>query len=80
MLRQERSEAVEELYRKALSIAQKQEARLWELRRGEPCSAAPRPGPAGRSPRSSRAGLWLFYDGFDTPNLKESKALLEGLT
>ena len=32
MLRQGYSEAAEELYRKALSIAQEQEAKLWELR------------------------------------------------
>jgi predicted ATPase len=32
LLRQGRTEAAEELYRKALSIAQEQEAKLWELR------------------------------------------------
>src|SRR5436189_4489469 len=32
LLRQGYSEAAEELYRKALSIAQEQEAKLWELR------------------------------------------------
>jgi hypothetical protein len=32
LLRQGHSEAAEELYRKALSIAEEQEAKLWELR------------------------------------------------
>jgi predicted ATPase len=32
VLRQGYSESVEELYRKALSIAEEQEAKLWELR------------------------------------------------
>jgi predicted ATPase len=32
LLRQGHSEAADELYRKALSIAREQEAKLWELR------------------------------------------------
>jgi predicted ATPase len=44
LLRQGHPEAAEELYRKALSIAEEQGAKLWELRalRASPGSAAPR--------------------------------------
>ena len=62
LLRQGHSEAAEELYRKALSIAEEQEAKLWELRAAvEPRPAPPRPGPPRRSPRPSRAGLRLVH-------------------
>jgi predicted negative regulator of RcsB-dependent stress response len=41
LLRQGNSQAAEELYREALSIAEEQEAELWELRRHEPRRAPP---------------------------------------
>ena len=80
LLRQGHSEAAEELYWKALSIAQEQEAKLWELRaavslarlhhdqdrRAEACDLL------------ARAYAW-FTEGFGTPDLKEAKALLDEL-
>ena len=80
LLRQGHPEVAEELYRKALSIAEKQEAKLWELRaaaslarlrcdqgrRGEACDLlAPVYG-------------W-FTEGFETLDLQEAQALLEAL-
>jgi predicted ATPase len=81
LLRQGHSEAAEELYRKALSIAQEQQAKLWELRavvslvrlrcdQGRPAEA-----------RDLLAPIYgWFTEGFDTPDLKEAKALLGPLT
>jgi predicted ATPase len=80
LLRQGNSEAAEELYRKALSIAVEQEAKLWELRaamslarlrRGQGCHA---------EARDLLAPVYgWFTEGFDTPDLKEAKSLLETL-
>jgi predicted ATPase len=80
LLRQGHSEAAEELYRKALSIAEEQGAKLWELR--AVASLARRRRDQGR-PAEARDLLapvygW-FTEGFDTPGLKEAKALLESL-
>jgi predicted ATPase len=80
LLRQGRSEAAEELYREALGIAREQEAKLWELRAA--ASLARLWGDRGR--RVAACDLlapvygW-FTEGFDTPDLKEAKALLDGL-
>src|SRR5262249_56625846 len=74
-------EAAEELYCKALSIAREQEAKLWELRavvsrtrlrhdQGRPDEA-----------RDLLAPVYgWFTEGFETPDLKEAKALLDELT
>jgi predicted ATPase len=80
LLRQGRSEAAEEFYRKALSIAREQEAKLWELRAA--ASLARLRCDQGR--RTEAHDLlapvygW-FTEGFDTPDLKEAKALLDEL-
>src|SRR5271155_5745872 len=57
LLRQGHSEAAEELYCKALSIAEEQRAKLWELRAAVSLARLCRPGPPHGSPRPSRAGL-----------------------
>jgi outer membrane PBP1 activator LpoA protein len=57
------AEAAEELYCKALGIAEEQEAKLWKLRAAT--SLAPVYG-------------W-FTEGFDTPDLEGAKALLAEL-
>jgi predicted ATPase len=81
LLRRERTEAAEELYRKAMSIAREQEAKLWELRAAT--SLARLWGERGR--RGDAHDLlapvygW-FTEGFDTPDLKDAKALLDELT
>jgi predicted ATPase/DNA-binding winged helix-turn-helix (wHTH) protein len=78
LLRQGHIEAAEGLYSKALSIAQEQDARLWELRAAA-CFARLR-GEQGRHPeaRDLLASVhgW-FTEGFDTPDLKEAKATLD---
>jgi predicted ATPase len=80
LLRQGHPDAAEELYRKALSIAREQEAKLWELRAGVSLARLRRD--QGR--RSEACDLlapvygW-FTEGFGTPDLKEAKALLDEL-
>jgi class 3 adenylate cyclase/predicted ATPase len=80
LLRQGHTEVAEELYRKALSIAREQEAKLWELRAA--VSLARLWG--GQGNRAEAHDLlapiygW-FTEGFDTPGLKEAKALLDEL-
>jgi class 3 adenylate cyclase/predicted ATPase len=80
LLRQECPEAAEEQYRKALSVAGGQEARLWELR--ATVSLAQLRCNQGR--RGEARDLldpiygW-FTEGFDTQDLKEAKVLLDEL-
>ena len=42
-------------------------------------TALARPGQTAASSRTARSGLWLVYEGFDTLDLKEAKALLDEL-
>ena len=80
LLRQGHPEAAEELYRKALSIAEEQEAKLWELRAA--VSLARLWGEQGRrvEARDLLAPVYgWFTEGFDTADLKEAKALLDEL-
>jgi predicted ATPase len=81
LLRQMHSEAAEELYRKALSIAREQEAKLWALRSA--ASLARLWCDEGRrvEARDLLAPVYgWFVEGFATPDLKEAKALLDELT
>jgi predicted ATPase len=74
LLRQGHSEAAEELYRKALSIAVEQEAKLWELRAA--ASLARLRCDQGRytEARDLLAPVYgWFIEGFDTPDLKQAK-------
>jgi predicted ATPase len=79
-LRQGRPEAAEELYRKALSIAREQEAKLWELRAAASLARLWRDQGrrAGARDVLTPAYGW-FTEGFATPDLKEAKALLDEL-
>jgi predicted ATPase len=80
LLRQGHCEAAEELYRKALSIAAEQGAKLWELRAAVSIARLRRD-----QGRRAEAGDLLapvygwFTEGFDTPDLKDAKALLNEL-
>jgi predicted ATPase len=80
LLRQGYSDAAEELYRKALSIAREQQAKLWELRAAASLARLRRD-----QGRHVEAGDILapvygwFTEGLDTPDLKEAKALLDEL-
>jgi tetratricopeptide (TPR) repeat protein len=80
LLRQGHTEAAEELYRKALSIAVEQEAKLWELRAA--VSLARFRLDQGRHAEArdllSPVYGW-FTEGFDTPHLKDAKMLLDAL-
>ena len=80
LLRQGHSEAAEELYRKALSIAQEQEAKLWELRAAASLARLRRDQGRRAEARDLLAPVYgWFTEGFDTPDLKEAKALLDSL-
>jgi predicted ATPase len=80
LLRQGHSEAAEELYRNALSIAAEQEAKLWELRAA--MSLARLHCDQGRraEARDLVAPIYSWFtEGFRTADLKEAKALLDEL-
>jgi class 3 adenylate cyclase/predicted ATPase len=77
LLRQGHSEAAEELYRKALSIAAEQEAKLWELRAAASLARLRRDQGRHAEARDLLAPVYgWFTEGFVTPDLKEVKALL----
>jgi predicted ATPase len=80
LLRQGHTEAAEELYHKALSIAREQEAKLWELRAAVSLARLRR----DRRHRAEARDLLVpvygwFTEGFDTPDLRDAKALLDEL-
>jgi len=80
LLRQGHDAAAEELYRKALSIAVEQEAKLWELRAAVSLARLcdhQRRRSEGRDLLAPIYG-W-FTEGFDTQDLKEAKALIDEL-
>jgi predicted ATPase len=80
LLRQGHSEAAEELYHKALSIAEEQEAKLWELRAAASLARLRRDQGRSAEARDLLAPVYgWFTEGFETPDLKEAKALLEEL-
>jgi predicted ATPase len=72
--------AAEELYRKALWIAEEQDAKLWKLRAAVSLTQLIRDG--GRRPEARHllAPIYSrFTEGFDTADLKVAKALLDEL-
>ena len=81
LLRQGRAEAAEELYRKALAIAEEQEAKLWELRAATSLARlwGDQARPAEACDLLAPVYGW-FTEGFDTADLKEAKALLDQLS
>ena len=80
LLRQGNPDAAEELYRKALSIAQEQEAKLWELRAAASLARLWRDQGCHAEARDLLAPIYgWFTEGFDTPDLREARALLEEL-
>ena len=80
MLKEAHPEAAEELYRKALSIAREQEAKLWELRATASLARLRRDQGRRAEGRDLLAPVYgWFTEGFDTQDLKEAKALLDTL-
>jgi predicted ATPase len=80
LLRQGQSEAAEELYRRALSIAEEQEAKLWELRAAASLAGLRRDQGRHTEARDVLAPVYAWFtEGFGTPDLREAKALLEAL-
>ncbi|MBV8739183.1 MAG: AAA family ATPase [Alphaproteobacteria bacterium] len=81
LLGQRQTEAAKALYCKALTIAREQQAKLWELRAA--VSLARLWGEQGR--RAEAYDLlapvygW-FTEGFDTPDLKQAKVLLDAVS
>jgi predicted ATPase len=81
LLPQGQSEAAEELYGRALSIAREQGARLWELRAAVSLARLRHGRDRHAQARDLLAPLYgWFTEGFDTPDLKQAKALIEELT
>jgi class 3 adenylate cyclase/tetratricopeptide (TPR) repeat protein len=80
LLHQGHSEAAEELYRKALSIAREQQAKLWELRAAVSLARLRRDQGRRAKARDLLAPVYgWFTEGFGTPDLKEAKALVDEL-
>jgi len=81
LLRQGHAEAAEELYREALSIAVEQEAKLWELRAVTSLARLRRDQHRRSEVRDLLAPVYAWFtEGFDTPDLKKAKALLDELS
>jgi len=80
LLRHGNTEAAEELYRKALSIAVEQQAKLWELRAAMSLAQLWRDQGKRTEARDLLAPAYgWFTEGFGSPDLKEAKALLDSL-
>jgi predicted ATPase len=80
LLRQGHSETAEELYRKALGIAEEQGAKFWELRATASLARLRRDQGRCAEARDLLAPVYgWFTEGLDTPDLKEAKALLDEL-
>jgi len=78
LLRQGHSEAAEQLYYKALSVAEEQEAKLWELRAAVSLARLHRDQGRRTEARDLLTPVYgWFTEGFGTPDLKEAKALLD---
>jgi predicted ATPase len=71
---------VEGCYRRAIAVARKQQAKLWELRASTSLARLWRDQGKRTEARDLLAPIFgWFTEGFDTPDLKEAKALLEEL-
>ena len=76
----EDAEEVESCFREAIAVAQRQEARSWELRATVSLARLLRGQDRGAEAQEALAAIYgWFTEGFDTVDLKEAKALLEEL-
>ena len=81
LLRQGHAEAAERLYRKALGVAREQEAKLWELRATISLARLRRDQGRSAEAHARLAPVYgWFTEGFDIPDLKEAKALIDELS
>ena len=80
LLKQEHADAAESRYRKAITIAVEQEAKLWELRAAGSLARLRRAQGRRAEARNLLAPVYSWFtEGFDTQDLKEAKALLDEL-
>jgi len=80
LLRQGHCGAAEKLYCKALSIAKEQEAKLWELRAAASLARLYRDQGRRDEAHDLLAPVYnWFTEGFDMPDLKEAKTVLDTL-
>jgi predicted ATPase len=80
MLQQGNIRAAEDLCRKALEIAQKQQAKLWELRAAMSLARLRRDQGDHAEVRDHLAAVYgWFNEGFDTRDLTDARTLLEQL-
>jgi predicted ATPase len=80
LLRRGQTEAAEELYHKALGVAREQQAKLWELRAAVSLARLRRDQGHRTEARDLLAPVYgWFTEGFDTPDLKDAKTLLDEL-
>jgi predicted ATPase len=80
VLRQGHSEVAEELYRKARCIAGEQGAKLWELRAAVSLARLRHDQGRPAEAHDLLAPIYgWFTEGFRTPDLKNTKALLDAL-
>jgi predicted ATPase len=80
LLRTRQPEAAAQLYRKALSTAREQQAKLWELRAAASLARLRRDQGRRAEARDLLSPVYgWFTEGFDTSDLKEAKALLDEL-
>jgi class 3 adenylate cyclase/predicted ATPase len=80
LLQQGHAEAAEDQYRKALSIAEEQDANLWELRAAVSLARLRRDHGRRAEARDLLAPVYgWFTEGFGTPDLKEARSLLDEL-
>jgi len=80
LLRLGHTEQAEDLYRKAFGVAKELQAKLWELRAAASLARLHRDQRRQVEAHNLLAPVYgWFTEGFDTPDLKEAKALLEEL-
>jgi predicted ATPase len=80
LLKMDKREDAEVEFGQALTLARDQQARMWELRAATSLSRLWRDQGGRDKARDLLAPVYRWFtEGFDTPDLKEAKALLEAL-
>ena len=80
MIKRNDPEEVETCYRQAIEVARKQEARSWELRATTSLARLLQAQSRVAEARDMLAAIYVWFtEGFDTPDLVETKALLDEL-